>query len=364
MGYEIDFLPVGEESKGGDAIVLRYGNLHGKREEQTVIVIDGGYTECGDALVEHIKERYGTDRLDYVISTHTDQDHICGLKTVLEELRVRKLWMHLPWDHSEEMERARTSSHWRNKLNDPARRMLEAATELEALAQEQGVEVVEPFAGMSTKDGVFNVLGPTEAYYEELLRELVGQVAKSAAQQALENFMRKMLEAAKKLVPETWWDETLRNDGTTTPTNNASVVSLLEVDDRKLLLTGDAGIPALTHVLNGLEENGFTPGDLRFVQVPHHGSRNNVGPAVLDRLLGSTVEGVTRGVAYVSAPKKNPENRHPAKKVTNAFRRRGYPVHGTQGVSLLHYYNAPERSGYGPSEPIPFHYTVEDDGGA
>ncbi|MBF4307570.1 MBL fold metallo-hydrolase, partial [Vibrio anguillarum] len=43
MGYEIDFLGVGEESKSGDAIALRYGNLHGHRDEQTVVVIDGGF---------------------------------------------------------------------------------------------------------------------------------------------------------------------------------------------------------------------------------------------------------------------------------------------------------------------------------
>ena len=37
MGFEIDLLPVGNESKGGDAIALRYGNLDGHRDEQTVI---------------------------------------------------------------------------------------------------------------------------------------------------------------------------------------------------------------------------------------------------------------------------------------------------------------------------------------
>ncbi|MFB7576453.1 hypothetical protein [Streptomyces sp. NPDC056165] len=88
---------------------------------------------------------------------------------------------------------------------------------------------------------------------------------------AYEAVVRKVLEAAKKLVPETWLDETLRDDGTTTPTNNAGVVSLLEVDGMKLLLTGDAGIPALTRVLDELEESGSASGDLCFVQVPHHG---------------------------------------------------------------------------------------------
>ncbi|MFE4425188.1 hypothetical protein [Streptomyces sp. NPDC056817] len=157
---------------------------------------------------------------------------------------------------------------------------------------------------------------------------------------AYEAVVRKVLEAAKKLVPETWLDETLRDDGTTTPTNDAGVVSLLEVDGMKLLLTGDAGIPALTRVLDELEESGFASGDLCFVQVPHHGSRNNVGPTVLDRLLGPTANGIPRGVACVSAPKKNPDNRHPAKKVTT-FLRRGYPVHATQGVALPNYDGGP-----------------------
>ncbi|MDN3029432.1 hypothetical protein [Streptomyces sp. S.PB5] len=364
MGYEIDFLPVGEESKGGDAIAIRFGNLRGVRAEQTVMVIDGGYTDCGDALVEHIKKYYATDRIDIVVSTHTDQDHICGLKTVLETMHVSQLLMHLPWEHSAEMERARTSESWREKLNDPARRMLEAAMELEAIARERGVGVVEPFAGVGSKDGIFSVLGPSETYYEQLLTELVAQTAKSVAQLAYESAMRKLLEAGKKLVPETWLHETLRDDGTTTPTNNASVVSLLEADGRKMLLTGDAGIPALTRVLDGLEENGFSPGDLPFVQVPHHGSRNNVGPTMLDRLLGPPAEDIRRGIACVSAPKKNPDNRHPAKKVTNAFLRRGYPVYATQSASLQYSHDAPARSGNRPAQSLPFHPVVEDDGGA
>ncbi|OIJ63170.1 ComEC/Rec2 family competence protein [Streptomyces mangrovisoli] len=364
MGHEIDFLPVGEESKGGDAIALRFGNLRGRREEQTVMVVDGGYTDCGDALVEHIKKHYGTDRIDIVVSTHTDQDHICGLKTVLEKMSVGQLLMHLPWDHSEAMERARTSAYWRGRLNDPARRMLEAAMELEAVARRRGVEIVEPFAGVGSKDGVFNVLGPTAAYYEQLLSDLLGRTAASSAQLAYEALVRKMLEAAKKLVPESWLAESLRDDGTTTPANNASVVSLLETDGMKMLLTGDAGIPALTHVADALEDIGFAPGDLDLVQVPHHGSRRNVGPTILDRLLGPMENGVTRGIACVSAPRKNPDHRHPAKKVTNAFLRRGYPVYATQGATLTRRHDAPNRAGYGPAQSLPFHHMVEDDGGA
>lgn len=61
MGYEIDFLPVGDNSKSGDAIALRYGNLYGSRAEQRVVVVDGGFTDDGEALVNHIRTSWGVN---------------------------------------------------------------------------------------------------------------------------------------------------------------------------------------------------------------------------------------------------------------------------------------------------------------
>ena len=48
MGYEIDFIGVGQESKSGDAIAIRWGNLLGPREQQSVVVIDGGSARFRD----------------------------------------------------------------------------------------------------------------------------------------------------------------------------------------------------------------------------------------------------------------------------------------------------------------------------
>ncbi len=75
MGYEIDFLAVGDGEKSGDAIAIRYGNLFGGREEQTVVVIDGGDRHSGDILVQHIATHFQTDRVDIAILTHPDSDH-------------------------------------------------------------------------------------------------------------------------------------------------------------------------------------------------------------------------------------------------------------------------------------------------
>ena len=50
IGYEIDFLAVGEGEKSGDAIALRFGSLLTDPPQQTVFVIDGGFKDSGQAL--------------------------------------------------------------------------------------------------------------------------------------------------------------------------------------------------------------------------------------------------------------------------------------------------------------------------
>jgi beta-lactamase superfamily II metal-dependent hydrolase len=363
MGYEIDFLPVGDESKGGDAIALRYGNLYGSRSEQTVVVIDGGYADDGEALVKHIREYYGTDLVDIVISTHSDKDHITGLEVVLEELRVNQLLMHLPWEHSETLTEARKSAFKYMALTEKTEKSFQAASDLQTIAGRKGVPIVEPFAGMQTRDGALRILGPSEAYYEELMAEVQAAAPRSSAVTLSEQLQR-LLKAAARLVPETLWLETLRDDGETSPTNNSSVITLLTVDGRKSLLTGDAGIPALEQALDILEAEGFQPGTLKFVQIPHHGSRRNVGPSVLDRLLGPKGQSTRHSTAFASVPPKNPEHKHPSKKVTNAFHRRGYNVHVTQGSTKWHHHSAPSRVGWSSAVPVKFHDRVEEDGEA
>ncbi|MFV0482358.1 MAG: MBL fold metallo-hydrolase [Campylobacteraceae bacterium] len=92
MSYEIEFLPVGNGDSSGDAILVRYK----ENEKYVIMVIDGGTQESGEAIVNHIKEYYETDYVDYVVNTHPDQDHASGLSVVLDKLQVGELWIHRP----------------------------------------------------------------------------------------------------------------------------------------------------------------------------------------------------------------------------------------------------------------------------
>jgi beta-lactamase superfamily II metal-dependent hydrolase len=350
--HEIDFLPVGDGARSGDAIALRYGNLKGTRAEQTVIVIDGGFSDDGEALVELIKTHYDTGRVDVVLGTHLEQDHIGGLAVVLRKLEVGQLWMHQPWVHSSALAESRSARFSNLHLSERLQESMRNASDLEDIAGDLEIPIVEPFTGLATPDGCFYVIGPDRAYYEELLGLLPQQETTAAA------VLRKLAEAVQTLVPESLSIETLTDAGKTTAQNNSSVISVLEVDGRTSIFTGDAGMPALDRAAEVLEAGGYSSGDCNLIQVPHHGSRRNVGPTILDRFLGSKGTKERRGTAYVSAAKEGAP-KHPAKKVTNAYRRRGYPVHATQGDAKLYSWEAPDRPRYSPCDPLPLYSLVE-----
>jgi beta-lactamase superfamily II metal-dependent hydrolase len=358
MGYDIDFMAVGDNGKSGDAIALRYGDLNQAPRGQTVVVIDGGFTDDGRKLVDLVRDLYSTDSVDVVVSTHPDSDHANGLQTVLSELSVGQLWMHRPWLHTDDIARMfRDGRVTDSSVREHLRRSLDSARSLESLALRKGITIVEPFEGLSL-DGALTVLGPSESYYESLLPDFRG--TPEAARGALREAAHRLAELVRKVL-ETWDLETLTDDGETSAENSSSTVIQLTIEDRALLFTGDAGIPALQAALDARDARGLNGYRLRLLQVPHHGSRRNVGPTLLDRLLGGRVAKGTEptSVAFVSAA-KNGEPKHPAKKVTNALQRRGASVHATQGEAKWFSYSSTSRDGYTPSIPLPFYEEVED----
>lgn len=359
MGYEIDFLAVGNGGeRGGDAIALRFGNLHGSRDTQIVIVIDGGWTDAGKLLADHIRQYYGTDFVDVVISTHPDDDHSNGLIVLLDELRVGHLLMHLPWDHTDDIARVFQDGRVTDKsVRDELRRSLDSACELSRKARRKGIQITEPFQGVHGFNGQLQILGPTEVYYESLLPHF--RCTPEPKQDLLSLAVRKGLGLLTSAL-ESLDVETLTDSGETTPENNTSVITLINVDGAGLLFTGDAGIPALTIAANRLDALGFVSQSLDFVQVPHHGSRRNVGPTILNRLVGPKLAQDTKiKTAFCSCPKDS--EKHPARKVANAFRRRGAPIYATQGHGVRHQHDAPARPNWVAATPLPFYPEVDDE---
>lgn len=364
MGYEIDFLGVGEESKSGDAIAIRFGNLHGSREEQTVVIIDGGFASTGSALVEHVRTHFGTEQVDLVINTHPDQDHLSGLETVLNELDVKELWIHQPWNHNEGLAaKFKDGRITDSSIGERLAKTLERACSLVKLAEAKDVLVREPFTGLTDPSGFVEVLGPTADYYESLIPDFEGMPEKASLSTAMESLSNvfDVVKSTFRKVTATWGEDKIFDHGVTSAKNNSSVITQLTLDGRRFLFTGDAGIGALEEAADVIDVF-HAHNELRMIQIPHHGSRRNIGPTVLDRLLGSHVSaGEKVGVVAVVSTAKNGEPKHPRKAVLNAFTHRGAKVLVTRGSGVCHSNDAPGRHGWGPLAYEPYHYEYEEE---
>jgi beta-lactamase superfamily II metal-dependent hydrolase len=360
QAYEVDFFAVGNGQRSGDAIAMRFG-FPG---DYKVMVYDGGTKDSGKAIVEHVKKHYGTTRADFVVNSHPDGDHASGLSVVLEELEVGELWMHQPWHYSEEIrdyfhDGRMTDASLAERLKDK----MAAAHALEAIAIKKNVPIRKPFQG-AVIGGIFRILSPGEDWYKH---ELIQEFAKSPEQKKASlvseayDFVKAAVESIVDWVKEEWGSESLRDDVTTSAENESSVVLFGQIEEYGVLLTGDAGVRALTEVGEYAERIGLNlPTQITFAQVPHHGSRNNVSTTVMNRIFGlpllDETDDHTR-IAFVSAAKESES--HPKPAVVNAFIRRGFGVYHTKGTTIFHRRGMPDRENWGPIKKLIFAKEVQ-----
>lgn len=363
VGFEIDFLPVGEGERGGDAIAVRWGNLHGERSEQKIMLIDGGTKESGQSLVEHVKKYYKTSQVDYVFCSHPDADHASGLTEAINNLVVSVLCLHRPWEHAQDLKDLfKNGKITCTGLKDRLKKALEDAYELETLAKQKNIRIYEPFADDFTdKNAELIVLSPTKDFYSLMVANFRETPQPKENLTLAEKIVTAVKEAIK-WVAENWGMETLVNpqDNETSAENNSSIILLLQVDGKKFLFTGDAGVEALNEAIKKAVNLGIDLKTVNFIQIPHHGSKHNVGPLLLDALVGVKLrESAQVKTAFVSAPKEG-DPKHPSRKVVNAFIRRGAKVIATQGSVKVHHDNAPERVGWTTAQPLAFYNEVAE----
>jgi Metallo-beta-lactamase superfamily len=254
MKYEIEFLAVGSGSKPGDAIVVRYG----EPTNYGVMLIDGGTAETGDTIVRHLKSHFGKDvKLEHVVLTHSDGDHASGLRTVLKEIPVGNVWLHIPWLLAREVVHLFKDKRWTpDGISNAIRKEYDIISEIVDLASNAGCKLEYPFEGKSI--GPFRILSPSWPAYKYLLPQFdktpePDQTTIEAASMWLgkQSMISRIMDAARAKV-ESWttekWDtERLRDGGQTSASNETSVILYGEFDDdRRVLLTGDAGVNGLT----------------------------------------------------------------------------------------------------------------------
>ncbi len=360
MAYEVDFVGIKDSGKDADAIAMRWQTQAGKYVNG---VYDGGTKGYGEELQNILNQYYfdsneDTKELDFVICSHSDQDHASGLKGILENYDVKALYMNRPWLYvTDVFDRVNDGRITEDSLARRLRESYKYIAELEDIAKEKNIPIYEAFQGNIICDKL-TVLSPTKELYLELMVESSKTPLEYGVAAALKELAKRAYSYVKSLV-ESWTEEQLREDVKTEPENEMSVVVLGEMDEETFLLTGDAGIRGLDIAIAYSDFKGKSIVDnISFMQIPHHGSRHNVSPSILNRLVGNIVKegNVTGKVAYVSAAV---DSDHPLQMVVNAFIRRGVKVYKTKGATLHHYRKTPDR-GWISANPLTFSDKVEE----
>ena len=355
-GFEIDFLPVGEKSSSGDAILFRYE----EDGEFKIILIDGGHKESdgvktSDTILRHMQKYYDNypPHIDHIVCSHPDDDHIGGLEEVIEKCSVGTLWINDPCYYVEQYDLAEESD--KNRFSKADAEKVEA---LKKFAKSKGILIDQPLQGRAI--GPFIVASPSEEFYKILVK---GQLDRQGGEKA--RFKQKdgqgLLNRIKRIMVQAFWgQDNLMDYPATSVCNESSTVLFGNFGKWRVLLTADAGIEALLRAHKYLEsEHDFVSQSLTFIQMPHHGSLYNVNTQILNKLLGCSVvqdNYKTRGYSIVSVANED----DPKDSVANAFITRGYSCHKTKGICMcFDRGNMPYR-GLDPSTPIEFAPTVQE----
>jgi beta-lactamase superfamily II metal-dependent hydrolase len=337
-GVEVDMLSLGD----ADCILVTFWN--GSTTHR--VLIDGG--NKGDApVVRNFLRHRNIKVIDDIIVTHLHDDHSGGVLELLSDttLLFGKLWCHIPQWHvpNGDMNKvwAALKAAGTSEEGQQIQKSLSTVESLWAVAKNRGINHDEPFKGK--KIGGLEVCSPTEEFYNGLVVEMTDVEKIKAEDAAQERYnLQTVIEEqlSKVLAGDSSGRSSLLTDPHTTPENESSVVTGTTFDGKVILLTADAGTCALTNVTRD-----YKVAQLRFMQIPHHGSRRNITQSLIEIFAPKT--------AFVSAVGNA---KHPRRAVVNAFKKvntKVFSTHYPSPTSLLYRLgNVPLRNDYENATPL------------
>jgi hypothetical protein len=275
--FQIELLP----AQRGDALWITYGEPGALRH----VLIDAGPVETVATLIPVLEERIRalpgrTDRVELLITTHIDADHIEGIVSLLSEPRRLRLFRDIWFNGFKHLAPGLLGGPEGEQLT----RLLETAPERWNRAFDGG-PVVMPDSGPITvplRGGLeLLLLSPTAAGLQKLVpkweREcrkaglLPGHgaaVPRSSQREGLLGFDIDTLAAA-------------RYSRDRAEANGSSIALVATFDGKSVLCAADAHSEVLEQSLDAL---GPGPHTFTAVKISHHGSRSNLSPKFLERV--------------------------------------------------------------------------------
>ena len=209
------------------------------------------------ALICELKEQQR--KIDLLILTHVDDDHILGIKEWFEHDFptadfVRCFWV------NDDMEICTTKN-----LNNTSAN----ASSLLKLLQDNNFQYSNQIVKRVTLENevcIIKVIAPSEIYHNRIAKDLsslLNNVADDSYQTSLKDYLKKEWKC-----------------GTLTDENKASIAIEIETKSgERLLMLGDAEIQDIMDGLKMIHKENEFPVEYSWIKLSHHCSRNNFHPA-------------------------------------------------------------------------------------
>ncbi|MBK7691373.1 MAG: hypothetical protein IPK62_02970 [Bacteroidetes bacterium] len=341
MEYNIDFLYVGD----GDAIIIWARN---PQVQDFVFFLDGGNAGNGQKIVDHyntlIRPHLYDKRLIGFINSHPHADHINGLVEVIEILKSEINFgiYNDPVECITQEHKDRIHQSYIENEDPDITHLYETFEKIEILNElcvNYGIKRYNAYSDdINFFGGSFKILSPSKDFYVNLVQYFSDV-----------DFL-KTVDYSRKTLPYITEEENLQPCAIVDAANDASpenltgtVIQLIDSENRKYILTSDAGIDAFEY----METDGFDPENIVLVQLPHHGSRRNINTKWLSKF---------NPTYYIASAAGNAK--HPRRAVINCIKRNlpncgTYSTHTNKGAIAYTTNNAvfPKRY-WGPATPL------------
>lgn len=267
---EINILP----AYNGDSILIK---TFDENQKEFIILIDGGTPSTFEySLKKHLK---GIVKIDLIILTHIDNDHIGGLinlfkNSLIREIEIGEIWYNQPDVEFYEPKSEKVlisipqAEDWKSLIREKKQDIIikEITTDNKTL-NIRGLE--------------FTILSPTQEIKNKLYEVWLKEITKSNEKTKKSLISTSTITYSKSLEELNEIDfkpeKSINND----IFNSSSIAFLLKCFDLSILLLADSRPEIITENLISLGCCEAKPLEVDFVKISHHGSLNNTSQELL-----------------------------------------------------------------------------------
>lgn len=196
------------------------------------------------------------ERVDLLVFTHVDDDHIKGCIKYLksdEDKIINKVWI---------------NGNGCSVYLDNQEHSVKNVSSLIKLLSDNNIPIEAPI--LEKKESFFGqvkikVIGPTVQDMVRVAKRIETHYCKEHSGRL---YLGNISDAEDKYKPDT------------SETNNASIIMVIEYDNKKLLFTGDSSAENIITAVNKYYQNTW----FDIFKLPHHGSQHNISRELIKRI--------------------------------------------------------------------------------